>query len=517
MLQALILSTVVSAAPLKLALDPKLLNPIAVLGAPADVTGTAERLGGCTKGKGASIADEPFIELTLVQPVKQLQVTSSVPWAMVFPDGTIECSLDVDRPSTVRGAVPAGVAKFYPLGQSLSGAGLSIGYQRGERATVQFEAADWPLKFDTSGVAEVKVPAEPAEPLLITLDAPAKVDLRTGLTRCGFWNPRPSAILDVASLRAATLTPGFSRETAHFAVVGPLDAARDAQRVWCQQRLALAKDEFLEGRYAVFASPNNKSRATLLLSGPKTSQPVVFRVSPNDDLDGLSLEQRVLRRHYPGFPTDAFALRSPQDFEKVVALWKAVPAALLVTPKTELAKDLLARGETVLAAGEPLLLLGLSGDGATVLTVDGEQDVVSPKFLVAKAPASPVLPATRRGPNRVRPDDDLNFEFVTEALKPEHDRFKKLDEKGAACWDKHYNSQGRGLDVVTYVNGRITNVESLDARFRKVAEKACKRDFDAAEKAGKALREKLAKERRSRYEQAFADAKAAVLATCGAP
>lgn len=503
----LLFAVTAQAAPLKLTLDPSGSNPQSVVGKPGDAVAIADTVAGCARGFGAWVAAEPLIELTLKQPSQKLTVESSKPWAMVLPDGSAQC--EMGGAGTLQGTVPAGVSKLYALGQSVTGAGMSLGYERGEQVSVQVEARDWPLRFDASGAASLEVTAEPTEPFALSLAPPQTGESQVRL-ECGLLGPKPQAVLEVAPVRAATLMVAYTREKRDYALVGPLDAPRAEQHVWCSSNLQLAQDEFLEGRYALFATPKTKGPQRLLLLGPKTQRPAGFRASAPEDLKGLPLEARVIHQHYPFFSADAPKLVHPADFENVAALWRAVPAELLVTPKVELTPNLLRGSKLTLAQGEPLLLLSFSKEVAEVLTLDGEQVKVSPKFLLAQPPASVVAPAAPRGEDRIHPDDDVGFEFVTDALQSEHARFKKLDEKALACWQKNFNPKGFDYDVVTYRNGEIVNVESLDVRFRKKAMTACKRDLDAAANAGRALRSKLTTVRKKRWEALLSDAKAAV-------
>lgn len=466
------------------------LNPAHFEAKPEAASKSLFELGWCGVGLGGHVTAKPAMKLTLPAVVKSVRVRGSVPFVLMLPGNKVFCSNRFGE--VVANELPAGELAVYPTGiNPKAPANADYGFRAGETVELELDALEQPLRF-----------AEPAQKLSWSAgDAPqvvrATLPNESAAVSVGNVNFAPLALVEVKSAMdhadLRVLRPP-SREAEPRVVLLPLDVPRAKQGNWLAGENAFDPQHerpLLPGRFVLLASPGAGPVRVVLSQRP---QPSLFIATNEADLPAYAqgLEAADLSLHAPFLAPTALEPKSPAELEERLTLWKSLPAALRVTLVLDRKANVLGVGDVTVRAGEPLLMVNANNGRSDVMTADGVKASFDNEVLTRTAPAKWVLPEAPRAFEST--DDDSLLLFKTPALAKLEARFKDADAKAEACWKKNYNPRGQDYDVVTYRNGRVVNVESLDERFRKQAEGACKAPLANAEKLRKELFKGLAPE-----------------------
>ncbi|MFZ5443782.1 MAG: hypothetical protein ACOZQL_27500 [Myxococcota bacterium] len=481
------------------------LNPLQAEFKPEPATRALFELGWCGVGIGGFVATKPAGKLTLRTAVKNVKLQGSVPFALLLPGSKVYCS---DRFGAVDAQeLPAGELQFFPVGLNPKAlANADYGYQPGQAVTLLLDAKDEPVRLSPPPQTVTWSPGD--APLVVRAKYPDAASARAlGDAEFGAV---PLALVEVKGalekVRLLALNPPAEAASPRVELL-PLDVPRKKQREWLagdNPFSSHADKPLLPGRYALLSSPGAGPVRVVLSAGEPSP---LFVATTEADLPAYAgVAGAVLHLHAPFVEHEQLQPKTPAELKDHLALWKAVPTGLRVTLVVDRQVEVLGGGEVTVRAGEPLLVTEATTQGAKVVTADGLDAEFDDELLTRTAPAQWVVPERSRAFEST--DDDSLLLFMTPALAKVEASFKQADEKASACWAKNYNPAGQNYDVVTYRNGRVVNVESLDDRFRAKAEKACKGPLAAAEKLRAQLFKALAPEAKRVRAQAWDDVKA---------
>jgi hypothetical protein len=252
-----------------------------------------------------------------------------------------------------------------------------------------------------------------------------------------------------------------------------------------------------EGQFGIsFGTPQaDATKVTLLVFDASTTLDEMT-VRPFGG-ENPTIEQRVIAYQMPQLDTDG--LGAPDSYaglERDARVFAAVPKQALVYAKLTFDKDI-GGGDGYPVKNEPLVLLGLDRERATVMTADGLKFQVKATHVVL-APDGPVeLPKAPRG-DRKR-DIGGTIAMLAPAQKKLGEAHYAQVKKREACLDRAWEPYRRQLpsfsrpanvEVVVYKSARTKQIEEAGDRAMV---KACGTDA-AFQKRSEATRVKLALE-----------------------
>ena len=237
-----------------------------------------------------------------------------------------------------------------------------------------------------------------------------------------------------------------------------------------KSELHFDKDD--EGTFAVsFGTPTNEElKVTLLVYDDSTKLDAMY-VRPFGG-ENPTLEQRWVGYQMPQMNTSGLgAADDYADAEQDARVFAAVPKQALVYAKLTFDKDL-GGADGFPLKNEPLVLLGLENERATVMTADGLRFYVKASHLVL-APDGPVeLPKAPRSRGK-----EMDIGKTIAMLPPAH---KKQGEAHYAkvkarevCQDRAWEPYRRqlpsytrpaGVDIVVYKSARTKQIEEAGER-----------------------------------------------------
>lgn len=250
-----------------------------------------------------------------------------------------------------------------------------------------------------------------------------------------------------------------------------------------------------EGQFGIsFGTPQADDTKVTLLVYDASTKLDEMTVRPFGG-ENPTLEQRWIGYQMPQL--DADELGSPDsyaDLEHDARVFAAVPKQALVYAKLTFDKDI-GGGDGYPVKNEPLVLLGLERERATVLTADGIKLTVKASHVVL-APDGPIeLPKAPRG-ERKR-DIGATIGLLGPAQKKLGEAHHAQVKKHEACLDRAWEPYRRqlpsytrpaGVDIVVYKSARTKQIEEAGERAMV---KQCGTD-DAFQKRTEATRVKLA-------------------------
>lgn len=210
-----------------------------------------------------------------------------------------------------------------------------------------------------------------------------------------------------------------------------------------------------------------------------------------------TLEQRWIAYQMPQLETKSLGMQGRYaDLERDARVFAAVPKQAFVYAKLTFDKDI-GGGDGYPVKNEPLVLLDLERERATVMTADGLRFNVKASHVVL-APDGPVeLPKVARGDHKR--DISATIAMLPPAQKKLGDAQAAKVSAREACieraWEPYRRqlpsySRPAGVDIVVYKSARTKNIE--EAGDRAVIAKCGSRE--AFEKQTEATRVKLAAE-----------------------
>jgi len=251
-----------------------------------------------------------------------------------------------------------------------------------------------------------------------------------------------------------------------------------------------------EGAYGIsFGTPTNEEmKVTLLVYDASTKLDAMY-VRPFGG-ENPTLEQRWIGYQMPQLDADHLGYAASNYDEAALAakVFAAVPKQALVYAKLTFDKDI-GGGDGFPVKNEPLVLLDLHNERATVMTADGMRFQVKSSHVVL-APDGPV-----ETPTKTRPLKKLEIGATIAMLSPAQ---KKLGDahyaqvkQREACLDRAWEPYRRqlpsytrpaGVDIVVYKSARTNQIEEAGQR---AMDKQCGTS-EAFAKKTEATRAKLA-------------------------
>lgn len=297
-----------------------------------------------------------------------------------------------------------------------------------------------------------------AQPKLLTAKtrAPERWPGRRNACQYGKGAPRAPDFLIKTSepLQGVRLSLYRNDADLKIRVYGPLEEAKPYEGMVCdveQMRFIT-----LEGTYAVWVSGGQEAVGTEyhLLALRESA-----KIDPMKTLleipETLTLDQRVISDHYPFFRNMSYGYLFPR-----------APERLFVYA----AKNLKA-GDQVVAAGEPLVVVGVQKDTFDLRRYDGTALRARRTDISTERPAHVVLP-TKPSFQPAKTFDDA-WRLVTPADKATVDRINAATDKYRACvggWmAKNDPTWGKSYDLV-YLSGPNQGKTLSDLKFDQAAE-----------------------------------------------
>jgi len=250
-----------------------------------------------------------------------------------------------------------------------------------------------------------------------------------------------------------------------------------------------------EGAYGISfgTAANEEMKITLLVYDASTKLDAMY-VRPFGG-ENPTLEQRWIGYQMPQLDADRLGYATHYDEAALAAkVFAAVPKQALVYAKLTFDKDI-GGGDGFPVKNEPLVLLDLQNERATVMTADGMRFQVKSSHVVL-APDGPV-----ETPTKTRPLKKLEIGATIAMLSPAQ---KKLGEAHyaqvkhrEACLDRAWEPYRRqlpsytrpaGVDIVVYKSARTNQIEEAGQR---AMDKQCGTS-EAFAKKTEATRAKLA-------------------------
>jgi hypothetical protein len=260
-----------------------------------------------------------------------------------------------------------------------------------------------------------------------------------------------------------------------------------------KSELHFGNDE--EGSFGVsFGTPTNEEiKVTLLVYDDSTKLDAMY-VRPFGG-ENPTLEQRWIGYQMPQMSTGGLGTADDYADEELNArVFAATPKQALVYAKLTFDKDL-GGGDGFPVKNEPLVLLGLENERATVMTADGGRFSVKASHLVL-APDGPMeLPKAPRA--RAKMDIGKTIAMLPPAQKKQGDAHYAKVKAREACLDRAWEPYRRqlpsyshpaGVDIVVYKSAHTKQIEEAGER---ALVKQCGTE-DAFEKKSEATRVKLA-------------------------
>ena len=273
------------------------------------------------------------------------------------------------------------------------------------------------------------------------------------------------------------------------------NGSRDSKGPSYTTQSELRFDKNDEGQFGIsFGTPTNEEQKITLLVYDASTKLDPMYVRPFGG-DNPTLEQRWIGYQMPQLDADELGgADSYEEAEQTARIFAAVPKQALVYAKLTFDKDL-GGGDGFPVKNEPLVLLGLDRDRATVLTADGMKLYVKASHLVL-APDGPIeVPAKPR----VAQEKDIGatIAMLAPAQKKLGDAHYAQVKQREACLDRAWEPFRRqlpsytrpaGVDIVVYKSARTKQIEEAGER---AMDKQCGTD-DAFAKKTEATRAKLA-------------------------
>jgi hypothetical protein len=250
-----------------------------------------------------------------------------------------------------------------------------------------------------------------------------------------------------------------------------------------------------EGQFGIsFGTPQADDTKVTLLVYDASTKLDEMTVRPFGG-ENPTLEQRWIGYQMPQLDVDG--LGSPDNYEELAhdaRVFAAAPKQALVYAKLTFDKDI-GGGDGYPVKNEPLVLLGIERERATVMTADGLRFQVKASHVVL-APDGPVeLPNAPRG-ERKR-DIGATIALLAPAQKKLGEAHHAQVKKHDACLDRAWEPYRRqlpsftrpaGVDVIVYKSARTKQIEEAGERAMV---KQCGTDA-AFQKRTEATRAKLA-------------------------
>jgi hypothetical protein len=259
--------------------------------------------------------------------------------------------------------------------------------------------------------------------------------------------------------------------------------------------LSFTKDD--EGEYLVSlgtANPATETKVTLMLFDDSTKFDELT-VRPFGG-EKPTIEQRWIGYQMPQLATGELGTAdSYGDAQRNARVFAAVPKQALVYAKLTFDKDIASgNADAFPVKNEPLVLVGLERERATVMTADGLRFSVKTSHLLLAPDGEAALPAAPR------PLRELNLGRAISLLPPNMkklgDAHHKKVEAREKCQDRAWAPYGKqlptytrpaGVDVVVYKSARTRQIEEAGQR---AMDKKCGTD-EAFAKQTEATRKKL--------------------------
>jgi hypothetical protein len=390
--------------------------------------------------------------------------------------------------SAPQGGWPAGRIEIYPLGK------LS---QKGDTFVVAVDDPAVPAR--DAAVHEIAIDHKLAKPLFLTIPMrQARAVLPEGLFGGGcrgaafsgvpdvvVTSARPIAGLTIRPLATANPVTTLVRYPKQAACVNQDHSGGGATRGKGQEHAADERGAFdapswqtshdvaqlvTDGAFDLHLGSwpgKDVATVTLMIFDDSTE------LSPLDlaKLPPEAYGDRWIARAYPQLNVARVTPHSRASLELAATVFGTAPRELFVTPKLELDGDLAAATglgpkATLPAKGEPLLILGIASEQATVLAADGLVFRVPTKYLVALPEGAAALPAK---PRPIEPSTKIE---TVAGLLPASDKsfaaYNKQREARDKCRERAFAPYGRqlpsisrpgGVDVVIIKNAAYNRIE----------------------------------------------------------
>ncbi|MDQ3337245.1 MAG: hypothetical protein M4D80_18940 [Myxococcota bacterium] len=280
---------------------------------------------------------------------------------------------------------------------------------------------------------------------------------------------RPLPTVQPVTLRFEQAGTDKQRGHKYCVKLGRNHRKSDAPTYAASSEISFDSDD--EGLYGIsVGTPTNEEmKVTLLVYDASTKlDPMYVRPFGGEQ---PTLEQRWIGYQMPQL--DADELGSPDNYHEAAhaaKVFAAVPKQALVYAKLKFDKDL-GGGEGWPVKNEPLVLLGLQNDRATVLTADGMRLHVKSSHLVLAPDGPTELPAAPR-PMATR-DIGGTIAMLSPAQKKLGDAHYAQVKNRDACLDRAWEPFRRqlpsytrpaGVDIVVYKSARTKQIEEAGDR-----------------------------------------------------
>lgn len=273
------------------------------------------------------------------------------------------------------------------------------------------------------------------------------------------------------------------------------NGSRDSKGPSYTTQSELRFDKNDEGQFGVsFGTPTNEEQKITLLVYDASTKLDGMYVRPFGG-DNPTLEQRWIGYQMPQLDADGLGGADHYDeAEQTARIFAAVPKQALVYAKLTFDKDL-GGGDGFPVKNEPLVLLGLDHDRATVLTADGLKLYVKASHLVL-APDGPIEVPSKPRVAQAK-DIGATIAMLAPAQKKLGDAHYARVKQREACLDRAWEPYRRqlpsytrpaGVDVIVYKSARTKQIEEAGER---AMDKQCGSD-EAFAKKTEATRARLA-------------------------